>query len=87
MTNATVYLTPQGAHAHKAHLVGRLGSDDHLPRSLMRTKRDIQAHSPDHYQRVETVLPEWDGDLKERAAVGLGHRRKFARFIERVEIH
>lgn len=89
MKKACVFLTIEGAVAHKAHLVGKLGGDDVLANghgSLLSRKRSIQRRPASRFRQVETILPDWDGDLKERAAVGLGHRKQFARFIEHVEI-
>lgn len=84
----TVHLTIDGAKARKAHLVGCIGSARILSGfgCLLQTKERLQAKAVEQFQIQEATLPEWSGDLKERAAVGMGHRKAFARFIEKVEV-
>ncbi len=83
----TVYLNREGASAVQNHRQSRIGSrglEGH--QSLVIAKAKILATPVEHFMILETELPEWEGDLKERAAVGLGLRKKSARFIKRVEI-
>jgi hypothetical protein len=89
MKQATVQLTKEGAMALKAHMVGRYGSAgiQHGHGSLLAAKEAAQEKPVSEYETVECFLPEWDGDLKERAAVGLGLRKKSARFIVAVTVH
>ena len=83
----TVYLTREGAIARKGSKVGFFGSDKSLGAlgSALETKHALQALPVEAYMVVDTSLADFEGDIKERAAVGMGQRKKFARFIERVE--
>lgn len=85
---ATVYLSREGAFAYKASDVGTLGGTPGLNghQTLQKMKLELQSAPVEQFLVIETTqLPEWEGDIKERAAVALGHRKKFARFIEKVE--
>lgn len=83
----TVYLTREGAIARKGSQVGFYGyaGIQHGHGSLLTAKEQLRRLPVEKFMTVETHLADFDGDIKERAAVGMGQRKKFARFIERVE--
>jgi hypothetical protein len=80
---AIVHLTKEGAIALRAHTISRYGSDKNLRwhGSLLAAKEAAQAAPLSEYENVEVRLPDWEGDLKERAAVALGWRKKSTRNI------
>ena len=76
-----IQLTKIGSEALKALRAEQYGSDQNIWEhgTLLREKHEAQCTPVSEFMEISGIsLPEWDGDIRERAAVALGFRKKNA---------